>query len=173
MRRGKVALRLMIEIAPYRRGDVVRMKEIAPQAFGVWARYGIDRTLPRERVEQLYRDEAQGYADRAEARDPNLAVLVARDEGHVVGYIVVGTDEGLSRAFGFRWGRIISLAVDPPRQGERIGPRLVEAGLGWLRAQGCRHVEVWTDVNNIAAIRTYEGAGFRVIYSGLALSQRL
>ncbi|MBM3472158.1 MAG: GNAT family N-acetyltransferase [Armatimonadetes bacterium] len=163
----------MIEIGPYRHGDSVRLKEIAPHAFGVWARFGIDRTLPRDRVEALYRNEAQGYADRAESRDPTLAVLVARDEGRVVGYIVVSLDEGLSKTFGFRWGRITSLAVDPPRHGERIGPQLVAAGMAWLREQQCRYVEVWTDLNNIAAIRTYEAAGFRVIYSGVALSQLL
>jgi dTDP-4-amino-4,6-dideoxy-D-galactose acyltransferase len=163
----------MIEIAPYQSGDVRRMTEIAPDAFGVWARYGIDRTLPRDRVEQLYRDETCGYAERADAGDANLAILCARDGGHVVGYIVVGVEEGLSRALGMRWGRIISLAVDPPRHGERIGPKLVAAGMGWLREQKCEHVEVWTDLNNIAAIRTYEGAGFRVIYAGVTLSQRL
>jgi len=163
----------MIEIGPYRRGDSLRMKAIAPNAFGVWARYGIDRSLPRDRVEELYRREAQSYADRAEGGDGSLGVLVARDGGELVGYIVVGFDEGLSTTFGFRWGRIISLAVDPPRHGERIGPELVAAGMAWLRDRECRHVEVWTDQNNIAAIRTYEGAGFRVIYAGVALSQFL
>jgi ribosomal protein S18 acetylase RimI-like enzyme len=163
----------MLTIGPYQPGDGDRMVEIAPQAFGVWARYGIDRTLPRDRVQQLYRDEARGYAQRAEARDPSLAVFVARAERGVVGYIVVGTDEALGRAFGFTWGRIISLAVDPPSHGHGIGPQLVRAGMEWLRAQQCGTVEVWTDLNNIAAIRTYEGAGFRVIYSGVALSQVL
>lgn len=163
----------MIRIERYRRGDSGRMQAIAPKAFGVWARYGIDRTLPRERVEALYRREAQGYADRAEAGDPSICVLVARDGDELVGYIVAGVDEALSQTFGFRWGRIISLAVDPPRHGEGIGPRLVSAAMDWFRHERCRYVEVWTDLNNIAAIRTYENAGFRVIYSGVALSQLL
>lgn len=163
----------MVSITPYRSGDDVSMVVIAPQAFGVWARYGIDRTLPREKVEQLYRNEALSYARRAEKQEADFAVLVAREGADLIGYIVVGIDAGLSGLFGFRWGRIISLAVDPPRHGEGIGPKLVEAGLRWLRDAGCRHVEVWTDLNNIAAIRTYESAGFRVIYSGVALSQFL
>lgn len=163
----------MVAITPYRAGDGARMLEIAPKAFGVWARYGIDRTLPRDKVEKLYRNEAATYARRAEEREADFAVLVARDGPEVVGYIVVGVDEGLSRVFELRWGRIISLAVDPARHGRGIGPKLVEAGMQWLRAAGCRHVEVWTDQNNIAAIRTYESAGFRVIYSGIALSQIL
>ena len=38
--------------------------------------------------------------------------------------------------------------------------------MSWFRENDCRHVEVWTDINNIAAIRTYEGAGFRVLDLG-------
>lgn len=163
----------MVSISPYQSSDSARMVEIAPHAFGVWARYGIDGTLPRDRVEELYREEAQSYAGRAEAGEADFEVLVARDEGHVVGYIVVGVDAGLTEMLGFRWGRLISLAVDPPRHGERIGPRLVDAGMEWFKEARCDHVEVWTDINNIAAIRTYEGAGFKVIYSGIALSQWL
>ncbi|MGQ9733118.1 MAG: GNAT family N-acetyltransferase [Candidatus Zipacnadales bacterium] len=163
----------MITIGPYRTGDAARMAEIAPHAFGVWARYGIDRSLPREHVEQLYREEAVAYANRAEAQEEDFTVLVARDEDYVVGYIVLGIDAALSQLFGFRWGRIISLAVDPPRHGEGIGPTLVKAAMDWFHGHRFRHVEVWTDLNNIAAIRTYEGAGFRVIYAGVALSQWL
>jgi len=163
----------MVTIDSYRPGDHARMCEIAPRAFGVWARYGIDRTLPRPKVEELYRDEALSYAQRVDQGERGLAVLVARDAGRLLGYIVVGIDDALSRRFEFRWGRIISLAVDPLRQGEGIGPQLVAAAMDWFRAQSCQHVEVCTDQNNIAAIRTYEGAGFRVIYCGLALSQRI
>jgi ribosomal protein S18 acetylase RimI-like enzyme len=162
-----------VTIDAYRPGDASRMGEIAPNAFGVWARYGIDRTLPRDRVEQLYRDEALSYASRASSGEPHLAILVARDEGRLIGYIVIGLDGELTRRFDLRWGRIISLAVDPARQGEGTGPKLVAAAMEWFRQQRCQQVEVWTDQNNIAAIRTYEGAGFRVIYCGVALSQRL
>ncbi len=50
---------------------------------------------------------------------------------------------------------------------------LVARAMQWFRDQGCEYVEVGTDQNNIAAIRTYEGAGFRTIYCSLTLSQRL
>ncbi len=163
----------MVVITDFQPDDVERMVEIAPNAFGVWARYGLDRTLPRDRVEHLYREEARAYAAKATAEEADFAVFVARDGDDVIGYIVVGVDEALGDLFGFRWGRLISLAVDPPRHGERTGPKLVDRAMDWFRDTECRHVEVWTDINNIAAIRTYEGAGFRVIYSGVALTQWL
>jgi len=42
-----------------------------------------------------------------------------------------------------------------------------------MKKNGVKYVEVGTDQNNIAAIRTYEKNGFRVIYSGITLSQYL
>lgn len=155
----------------YRPGDEEWMVHIAPRAFGVWARFGIDYSLPRDRVDELYRQEAAGYAERAARGEPGFSLFVARQKGRVVGYIAIGVNQHRSEWFGFKWGSIISLAVDPDFHHRGIGKALVARAMQWFRDQGCRYVEVSTDQNNIAAIRTYEGAGFRVIYSGLTLSQ--
>ena len=163
----------MLEITPYRPSDEARMQQIAPRAFGVYARFGIDRTLPRERTDECYRREALGYAERAQAGDEGFAVLVARQDDDLVGYIVVDLDASLSETYGFNWGRIVSLAVDPDEHGAGIGTRLIRAGLHWLKDSGAGHVEVFTDQNNIAAIRAYEKCGFRVIHCGIMLSQFL
>jgi ribosomal protein S18 acetylase RimI-like enzyme len=160
-------------IDEYRAGDEERLRAIAPRAFGVWARYGIDYSLPRPKVEEEYRAEVQGYADRVRRGDPHLAMFVARLAGMVVGYVVVGLDDYRSKRFGLRWGNLISLAVDPDYHHRGIGKALVARAVEWFRAQGCQYVEVTTDQNNIAAIRTYEGAGFRTIYASLTLSMRL
>ncbi len=163
----------MLQITPYRPGDERHMQEIAPRAFGVYARLGIDKTLPREKTNECYRREALGYAQRAQAGEDGFQVLVARKGGRVVGYIAVGLDSNMSNAYGFTWGRIISLAVDPDEHGAGIGTRLIQAGLHWLKDSGAEYVEVGTDQNNIAAIRAYEKCGFRVIYCGITLSQFL
>ncbi len=160
-------------IEDYRPGDERRMMEIAPRAFGVWARYGIDYSLPRDAVEEGYREEARGYAERIKAGEEGLQVFIARREGEVAGYIVVVTDQAKSRRFGMKWGVIVSLAVDPEYHHGGIGKALVARAMEWFGEQQCRYLEVSTDQNNIAAIRTYEGAGFRAIYSGITLSRRL
>ncbi len=160
-------------ISPYQAGDEVAMAAIAPRAFGVWARYGIDYSLPRDRVEDEYREEALGYAETIRAADPNLAVFVARLDDAIVGYIVIGIDLHRTRRFGVKWGQLISLAVDPDFHHRGIGKALVARAMAWFREERCEYLDVETDQNNVAAIRTYEGAGFRTIYSGLHLSQRL
>jgi len=162
-----------LAIAPYQAGDESAMAAIAPRAFGVWARYGIDYSLPRDRVEAEYCDEALGYAEKIRAADPNLAVFVARLDGAIVGYIAIGIDVHRTQRFGMKWGQLISLAVDPDFHHRGVGKALVARAMEWFRQQRCEYLEVVTDQNNVAAIRTYEGAGFRTIYSGLSLSQRL
>lgn len=162
-----------MSIRPYQPGDEKHMREYVPRAFGVWARYGIDHTLPRERTDAIYAEEVDGYAQRAQAGEPGFAVFVAERKGRPMGHIVVEVDEGLSRHYGLKWGRIRSLAVNPEYHHQGTGTALVEHGMAWLRDQGVEYAEVGTDQNNIAAIRTYEKFGFRVIYCGVTLSQRL
>ncbi|MCK4323666.1 MAG: GNAT family N-acetyltransferase [Armatimonadetes bacterium] len=164
---------MSVEIDDYRAGDEVRMAEIAARAFARFARHGIDYTLPRELVDEYYSDEVLDYASRCADGEKDLQAFVARRGGEVLGHVVVRINHGDSQQFQRRWGVIQSLAVDPDYHHQGIGTKLIEAAMRWFRDQLCEYVEVGTDQNNIAAIRLYEAAGFRVIYSGLTLSQRL
>ena len=164
---------MAVEIDDYRQGDEERMAEIAPRAFGRFTRHGIDYTLPRDRVELHYRNEALSYGRRMAHQPDDLAVFVARRDGEVSGYIVVNIDHARSEEFGMRWGVLRSLAVDPDFHHQGIGTKLIERAMQWFREQRCEYIEVPTDQNNIAAIRAYEAAGFRVIYCGMVLSQKL
>ncbi len=110
---------------------------------------------------------------RVSGREKGFGVLVAEEDEDVVGYIVVAIDKVKSEIFGFSWGHIISLAVDPDYHARGIGSSLIAAGLDWLKEKGVKYAEVLTDQNNIAAIRAYEKNDFRVIYSSIVLSQYL
>ena len=164
---------MSIAIDEYQPGDEVKMAEIAPRAFARFARHGIDYTLPRERVDEYYSDEAMDYARSCADGEKDLQVFVARRGGEVLGHVVVRINHGDSQQFRMRWGVIQSLAVDPDCHHQGIGTDLAEAAMQWFRGQHCEYVEVYTDQNNIAAIRLYEAAGFRVIHCGITLSQRI
>ena len=164
---------MSIEIDEYQAGDEVRMGEIATRAFARFARHGIDYTLPRDLVAEHYSDEVLDYASRCADGEKDLQVFVARRGGEVLGHIVVRINHGDSQQFRMRWGVIQSLAVDPDCHHQGIGTRLVAAAMEWFRHEHCEYVEVGTDQNNIAAIRLYEAAGFRVIHCGITLSQRI
>jgi ribosomal protein S18 acetylase RimI-like enzyme len=160
-------------IRRFREGDEGRMKEIAPRAFGVWTRLALDKTLPKDKTEEYLRREVTWYINHVLRKEGSIGILVAEEDGNVVGYIVLGLNKGRSEVFGFLWGQIVSLAVDPPCHGRGIGSALIASGLDWLKKKGVKYVEVLTDQNNIAAIRAYEKNNFRVIYSSMVLSQYL
>lgn len=153
--------------------DKERMEEIAVQAFSVWTRFALDKTLPRDKTDEFFRRETGWYVRNALKDNESINIIVAEEDGQAVGYIVVGLDRGKSDVFGFTWGVIISLAVDPAYHDRGIGSALISSSLDWLRSRDAKYVEVMTDQNNIAAIRAYEKNNFRVIYSGIMLSQYL
>lgn len=82
----------------------------------------------------------------------------------VAGYAVTG------RA-GHR-GYLQRLAVDPARQRQRIGTRLVADALVWLRRWGARDVLVNTQEDNAAALALYRSLGFELQPTGLAVLRR-
>lgn len=164
---------MTVTIDHYQPGDEERMKEIAARAFSRFTREGLDFMLPRDKVIQTFREEAEDCARRAKEQPEGFAVLVARRDGTVMGYVVVAVNQHRSQHFGMKWGEIASLAVDPDYHHQGIGSALIKRAMQWFREQSCEYLEVLTDQNNIAAIRAYEAAGFRVIYSGLTLSQKL
>jgi len=162
-----------VTIDAYQPGDEERMKQIAVRAFSRFTRYALDFMLPPEKVKELFYDEAAEYARRAQQGEEGFAVFAARRSRLLVGYIVLRIDKDRSEHFGMKWGEITSLAVDPDYHHQGIGSALISRAMQWFTQQGCDYADVLTDQNNIAAIRAYEAAGFRVIYSALTLSQKL
>jgi len=165
----------MVVLKPLEEGEGERVMEIASRAFPGMGldRLAVDKSLPRDKVMEVYRREAEGYVKRALEGDENLEMIVAEEENSVVGYIVLRVDADRSEIFGFKWASMPSLAIDPEWWGRGIGSNLVEEGLKRLDEMGARYVEVFTDKNNIAAITVFEKNGFRGIYSGVILSQYL
>ncbi len=162
----------MFKVRRFKQEDDSRLQEIAKSAFSVWTRLALDKSLPREKNEEFFKREIAWYVDLA-SRNDNIEIIVAESDHNVVGYIVVGIDKGRSEIYGFLWGHIISLAVDPDYHGKGAGSLLIKSGLEWLKKKNVKYVEVLTDQNNIAAIRAYEKNNFRVIYSSITLSQYL
>jgi len=162
----------VIKVRNFQKGDERRMGEIAPRAFSRFARYGMDKKLPREKTDAYYQEEVLEYVKKLSEDSSKLFILVAC-ENAVLGYIVLGIDEKLSRIYDFKWGSIISLAVDPDYHNKGIGSLLIKQGLNSLKRKRVKYVEVYTDQNNVGAISVYQKNGFRVIYSGITLYQYL
>lgn len=87
-------------------------------------------------------------------------VLVAEDDGSVVGYVKVHQPLPLpSHAHVLEIG---GLAVDPERQRVGAGRALVDAAVGLARARGARKLSLRVLGPNAPARALYEASGFRV-----------
>lgn len=134
--------------------DVDDLAAIARSSHGD-SRFYADPYFPRERCDDLYeewiRNSCGDFAD---------VVLVERRDGVASGYVSGHLDAG-------GVGRIGLVAVAERARGHSIGPRLVEASLGWFAGAGCQRVTVVTQGRNTRAQRLYEDAGFRTRSIGL------
>jgi mycothiol synthase len=58
-------------------------------------------------------------------------------------------------------GEVYVLGIDPDAQGLRLGTALTDLGLAYLRRRGLGEVLLYVEESNTAAVRLYEGRGFR------------
>jgi ribosomal protein S18 acetylase RimI-like enzyme len=87
-------------------------------------------------------------------------VLVAVDREEVLGSLLLGpwTDLESSRHVV----EVKGLAVDPARQGERVGAALLDAGIAVARERGARRLVLRVLSGNAGARHLYESRGFKL-----------
>jgi ribosomal protein S18 acetylase RimI-like enzyme len=92
---------------------------------------------------------------------PNVAVLVAEENGEVVGYSYCGVEGRDYMSLRGPAGILYDVVVDPGRRNHGVGRRLVEAALGFLKNHGSTQVVLSTATHNDAAQHLFESVGFR------------
>jgi ribosomal protein S18 acetylase RimI-like enzyme len=161
--------------------DTISIRELAPQdvptvcdlAVAAWepiyAWY--QKTMGEELFAALHPDwraEKAGQVRRACQPDNPAYVLVAEQDGRVVGFVTMYTgDNGV--------GEIGNNAVHPTAQGKGIAPRLYERAMAYLREQGMRFVRVSTggDPAHAPARAAYAKVGFDIELPELTLYRAL
>lgn len=74
------------------------------------------------------------------------------DVGPIIGYCWLKLEASV--------GEFYVVGVDPDRQGEGIGRRLMEAGLARLAARGIHTAALYVEADNVPALRLYRPLGF-------------
>ena len=92
---------------------------------------------------------------------PTVAVLVAEDDGEIVGYSYAGLEGIDYMALRGPAGALYDVVVDPARRRHGVGRMLVDAALAFLKEHGAPRVVLSTATHNEAAQRLFESAGFR------------
>ena len=78
--------------------------------------------------------------------------LVVRDGDALIGYCWLKVEEPI--------GEFYVVGVDPERQGEGLGRRLMDAGFARLSARGIRIAALYVESDNVPAVALYRSLGF-------------
>ena len=78
--------------------------------------------------------------------------LVLRDGDALIGYCWLKVDEPI--------GEFYVVGIDPERQGEGLGRRLMDAGFARLSARGIRIAALYVESDNVPAVALYRSLGF-------------
>ena len=150
---------VQVRIRPARRDDVAAIVAmLADDALG----HG------RERIEDPLAASYFQAFDRV-ARDPNLALVVAEDDGgQVVGCLQLCILPGLSSQGASR-GLIEDVRVAGHCRSRGIGEQLVQWALAEAQAKGCKLVELLTHNTRVDAQRFYKRLGFAASHVGMTL----
>jgi GNAT superfamily N-acetyltransferase len=131
------------------RGDTVNVREATESDAVALAALSTQLGYPTKPTEA---------AERLGALGPASAVLVAEDNGAVLGWIhVCGVQFFQSPPFA----EVGGLVVDEASRGRGVGKLLLEAGARWAAERGYRKLRVRSNVVREDAHRFYEREGFR------------
>ena len=93
--------------------------------------------------------------------DPDIAVLVAEDNGHVIGYAYAAVEGYDYMALRGPAGVLHDVIVDSEHRGRGVGRLLLDATLAYLKSRGAPRVILWTAERNEPAQRLFASVGFR------------
>ncbi|HEY0321572.1 MAG TPA: GNAT family N-acetyltransferase [Pyrinomonadaceae bacterium] len=104
-----------------------------------------------------------GYASfmSTQLEDPDSAVLVADDNGNVIGYAYAAVEGYDYMALRGPAGVLHDVIVDPEHRGRGVGRLLIDATLKFFRSRGVPRVVLSTAERNEAAQRLFASMGFR------------
>ena len=92
---------------------------------------------------------------------PNVVVLVAEQNGQVIGYTYAGVEGNDYMSLRGPAGVLYDIVVDAAHRGRGVGGTLLDATLDALEARGSPRVVLSTAEQNAAAQRLFSRAGFR------------
>src|SRR5262249_14237365 len=91
----------------------------------------------------------------------DVAVIVAEENGEVIGYAYAGLEGRDYMALRGPAGALYDVVVDPNHRRNGAGRLLVRAALAFLKERGWARVVLSTATQNAGAQRLFESLGFR------------
>ena len=104
-----------------------------------------------------------GYASfiSTQLEDQDKAILVAEDNGDVIGYAYAAVEGYDYMALRGPAGVLHDIIVEPEHRGRGVGRLLLHAALAFFKSRGAPRVVLWTAERNEAAQQLFASVGFR------------
>ena len=105
----------------------------------------------------------QGYGSflGTQLNEPKVIVLVAEQNGEVIGYTYAGVEGFDYMSLRGPAGALYDIVVDPAHRGRGVGRKLLDAAIDALKTKGSPRVVLSTAEQNAPAQRLFDRAGFR------------
>ena len=117
---------------------------------------------PKRFIPATSRTESQyGWYLGTQLEEPSIVILVAEQDGKVIGYTYSGVEGTDYMSLRGPAGVMYDIVVDPDNRQQGIGRLLVDATLAALKSKGAPRVVLSTAEQNAAAQRLFDRAGFR------------
>jgi dTDP-4-amino-4,6-dideoxy-D-galactose acyltransferase len=128
-------------------------------------RFHCDPSITKSRADELHatwlRNSCTGKAADA--------VILAEDAAGLLGFVTCAVRRDTADRLGRTVGTIVLVAAAARARGRGVGYAMTMAALEWFRQQGCKIVEVGTQLRNLTASRLYQRCGFRLAGSSVSL----
>ncbi len=116
---------------------------------------------PRRFLQVEHPEEGYGAFLVSQVDGRGRIVMVAEDEGAVVGYVYATLEPMSWPMLRGPCGAVQDLYVDPAARRRGAGRALLEAALAWIRKRGRGQVVLMTMTGNVDAQRLFAAHGFR------------
>jgi ribosomal protein S18 acetylase RimI-like enzyme len=93
--------------------------------------------------------------------DPDALVLVAEQDGQVIGYTFAAIESYDYKSLRGPAGLLHDIVVDPDLRGRGLGRQLLDETLSMLQSRGARQIVLSTAERNESAQRLFTRMGFR------------
>ncbi len=122
------------------------------------------RETPIDKEDTAYASAFQTITD-----DPNNDIIVAEQDGDIVGCLQMTLIPGLGRQGALRL-QLETVRVDKQHQNQGVGTALIKHAVDLGRENGVRLVQLTTDKRRTDAHRFYERLGFQATHEGYKMS---
>lgn len=104
-------------------------------------------------------------------RKENIAII--EHQGKIAGYFISGIDTTLSKALGYKYGRMKSLALDGAYRGRGYGKKLFEGTCKLLADQGAEIIDSGYSTKNHLSAKLHNQNNFYSVYEEITLHKWL